>query len=135
MEKLWRDLEKMNRIQQSLRLSEEKYSKIFESCPVWLAITAQKDGRYLEVNNNFLQIIGFKRNEVIGKTSVELGIWPSPADRARIINLLKKEGRLRNVEIIFNTKSGKPLNCLMSVEPIEIGGKPFLISTALDITE
>jgi PAS domain S-box-containing protein len=135
LERLWRDLDKMNRIEQSLRLSEEKYSKIFKSCPVWLAITARKDGRYLEVNNNFLKIIGFKRSEVIGKTSVELGIWPRPSDRARIINLLRKAGRLKNEEIIFNTKAGEPLNCLLSIEPIEIGGKPFLISTALDITE
>jgi PAS domain S-box-containing protein len=135
LERLWRDLDKMNRIQQSLRLSEEKYSKIFKSCPVWLAITAQKDGRYLEVNNNFLQIIGFKRSEVIGKTSVELGIWPSAADRARIIDLVKKEGRLKNAEVIFNTKTGDPRNCLCSFEPIEIEGKAYLISAALDITK
>ena len=82
-----------------------------------------------------MKITGFKKSEVIGKTSVELGLWPDPMDRRGMIARLIKEGYLKNVEIIFNTKAGEPRYCLWFAELIDIDQTAYLISAALDISE
>jgi PAS domain S-box-containing protein len=133
--KMGASLEKMTRDQEALRLSAEKFFNIFRSGPLWMTISALGDGRYLEVNDTFLRITGFKRAEVIGKTTVELGLWQSAAERSRMIELFKTQGFLRDVEVIFYTKAGKPRNCLWFAEGITLEDKPYLLSVALDMTE
>jgi len=128
-------LERLNRAQETLHLSEEKYSKAFQASPLWLTLSVLEDGRYLEVNDTFLKITGYTREEVLGKTSVELGLWPDPLERPKWIALLKEQGFLKNIEIVFNTKAGEPRACLWFVELIDIGGKEYLISAVLDMTD
>jgi len=64
-------------------LSEEKFSKAFRSSPDSITISALKDGRYVEVNDSCLRLLGYHREEVIGHTSIELNIWANPEDRTR----------------------------------------------------
>jgi PAS domain S-box-containing protein len=135
LDRLQTGLKKMDQDLKNLQLSEEKYSEIFRSSPIWLTISAVKDGRFLEVNDTFLKVTGLTRSEVIGKTSVELGFWPHPSDRTRMMGLFKKNKPLTNEDIIFNTKTGEPHNWLWSAELIKINGEAYLISAALDITK
>jgi PAS domain S-box-containing protein len=128
-------LERLNQAQETLRLSEEKFSKAFQASPLWMTLSALDDGRYLEINDTFLKITGYTRKEVLGKTSVELGLWADQEDRSGMMALLKKQGFLKNNEIIFYTKAGEPRNCLWFAELININGKEFIISEVLDITE
>jgi PAS domain S-box-containing protein len=78
--------------------SEEKFSKAFRESPMALMVTRVKDHRYIDVNETFERITGFSRNEVIGRTPFDIGIWVQSSERIDIVNRLLKEGSLRNIE-------------------------------------
>ncbi len=120
---------------EALAISEEKFNKAFFSSPDWFVISTLEEGFYLEVNEAFLQTTGYRRDEVIGRTSVELGIWVNEEDRKRAVELLEKEGQVRNMEVQFRMKSGEIRWMLWSAEPIEYQGEKCLLAMARDITE
>ncbi len=119
----------------SLRESEERFSKLFFSSPTWMAITRLEDGAYLEVNKAFEHITGFDRNEIIGRTSLELGILADPDKRNRLIEMAREKGGFREQEVTFNTKSGEAITALWSAEIMELAGETCLLSTIMDISE
>ncbi|MBI4681775.1 MAG: PAS domain S-box protein [Nitrospirae bacterium] len=118
-----------------LRLSEEKFSKAFRSSPTLMAISTMKEGRFIEVNNAFLHTFGYEREEVIGRTSAELGIWADPEERNKVMDRLVKSGMIKNEEIVFCKKTGEELAMLWSVEVIDIEGRQCILAVAQDITE
>jgi PAS domain S-box-containing protein len=122
-------------LERALRLSEEKFAKAFHSSPVEIVISTLQDDQFLDVNAAFERNSGFTRDEVLGHTSMELGMWINPEDRAPLIEDIEKRGRLQDREIRFRTKSGKIRVALCSAEQIKIGGKPCLLTVAQDITE
>ena len=118
-----------------LRASEEKFARAFRESPVWVVISSLKDGRYIEVNDTFLRDTGYTWDEVIGRTSVELGTWLEQNDREWIINRIKEKGSIRNVEVERRTKSGNVLIMLFSGESFDMGNEKCLLSVSLDITD
>ena len=120
---------------EALRLSEEKFHKAFRSSPDWFVITTLDDGVYIEVNEAFLRSTGYHRQEVIGHTSNELGIWVDPYQRTRMSNILREEGVVRNLEVEFRMKSGTVRNVLWSAEVIDFHGTKCLIAVNRDITD
>lgn len=115
--------------------SEEKYSKTVHLGPVIITVSRLSDGRYIEVSGFFLKHMGYSRDEVIGHSSVELKIWADPLDRERVINILKKDGVVRDMEFPFRSKQGFIYIMLYSAEIITIAGELHLVSVAIDITE
>lgn len=93
------------------------------------------DGVYLEVNQNFLQTTGYEQYEVIGRSSVQLGIWADPDQRDELHDILREKGRVRNAEVRFHTKSGETIHVLWSAEVIEYKGRECLIAVTRDITD
>lgn len=122
-------------IKNALRESEEKFHKAFRASPDWVVISTMDEGIYLEVNQAFLHTTGFELDEVIGKSSKELGIWVDPAERDELHEILKNSGRVCNVETRFRVKSGDILYVLWSAEVIEYGGQKCLIAVTRDITD
>ncbi|EMG36107.1 PAS domain S-box [Desulfocurvibacter africanus PCS] len=118
----------------SLRESEEKFRKIFSSCPDPISISTLEDGRYIEVNDAFTRTSGFSRDEVIGESSLDLGIWLAPRDRQQIKDKLQDRGSLRNFVSKCHTKAGETRTVLLSAEILEIEGQPCLLSVSKDIT-
>ncbi|HET7106915.1 MAG TPA: PAS domain S-box protein [Candidatus Acidoferrum sp.] len=129
------DVTEQKRLERALRLSEEKFAKAFQSSPVEIVIKTIEEGRYIEVNKAFERNTGFTRAESIGRTSVELGLWDNPADRAEVIDQMKKTGRLQEVEIRSRNKSGELRLMRYSAEPIQIAGEPCMLAVCEDITE
>ena len=123
------------RVEQDLRLSEEKFSKIFRSTPDAISITTLTGGRYLDVNNSFLQMSGYSREEVLGRTALELNLWADPQDRERLVSELQARGRLHDRESRFRLKSGEIRLGLLSAEIIELAGEPCLLAVVRDVTE
>jgi two-component system cell cycle sensor histidine kinase/response regulator CckA len=130
-----RDITDRKHAEEKLRVSEEKFSKAFHLGPDVITITSMEDGRFIEVNDNFLRLTGFARQEVIGRTSVELGLWTNPKDRQQIVALLKRSGKARDLEVRVSIKSGELRTVQMSAHTIELSGQPCMIAIIRDVTE
>ena len=119
---------------QKLRLSEEKLAKAFRACPDAMVI-ASFDGRIKEVNDSFELLSGYCREDILGKTVMEAGLWDDPEERQEMIRTLELEGSIRDRQTRFRIRSGRVLICLLSVERLTIDGEPHLLSVTHDITE
>lgn len=120
---------------EGLRRSDERFAKAFRASPGLLSLSTRGEGRFLEVNDSFLRTTGYRREEVVGRTGAELGLWHEPAERDRLARLLQVEGALRDRELLFVTKAGELRVALLSAETIEIGDEPCVLTAAIDITE
>jgi PAS domain S-box-containing protein len=119
---------------EALGLSEEKFHKAFRSSPDWVVISTLEDGFYIDVNEAFLETTGYRREEVIGRTSIELGIWADPEQRKGMVKVLHEQKMVRNLEAQFRMKSGEIRFVLWSAEVIDYGDEKCLIAVTRDIT-
>jgi diguanylate cyclase (GGDEF)-like protein/PAS domain S-box-containing protein len=129
------DVTEARRAEVRLRESEARFVKIFHSSPIPVVLSRAEDGRYLEVNDAWLRWFGFAREEVIGRSSLELQIWPNPADRAWIVRRLEEGVAVRNFECRLRKKSGEIGDTLLSSELFELGGERCMVTSLMDITE
>ncbi|MGA6827868.1 PAS domain-containing sensor histidine kinase [Nitrospira sp. NS4] len=129
------DITERKQAEEDLRVSEERFAKAFRSSPHPIIVTERDTGRCLEVNEAGLALFGYRREEVIGQTTITLGLWPTPDDRASFFARLAAEGALQNIELRFYAKDRTPRHCLVSCEPIELDGTPCLVTVGTDITE
>ncbi len=129
------DITERKKIEKELRYSEDRFSKAFRSTPALIGIVSQDDGRFIDVNKTFLDAFGYKRSEMIGKTSLELGLWQDYDLRNKIVEKIKSTGSLKGLEVPYVAKSGEVIQLLGSVEPIKIDNESCLLVVAQDITE
>lgn len=115
--------------------AEERFYKAFNANPEPMTIATISDGLYIDVNESFLRITGYRREEVIGHTSLDLQFWEWPEDRAKFIEILKKQGSVRDLEIIFLTKSGEQRTGMILAEIIEIEGQTCVLAIVKDFTD
>lgn len=130
-----RNVTERKRAEDALRKSEEKFSKAFRESPMILTLTSAKDHRYLDVNETFERITGWHREEVIGRTPFDIGLWANPNDRVELLKLLLDKGSLRNFEVNARCKDGTVIVALGSAELIQLGNEPCVLSVLADITE
>lgn len=132
---IWMDITPQKEAEQRLKQSEEKFAKAFLTSPDSININRLADGVYLDINEGFTRITGYQREDVIGKSSLELNIWVDPQDRARLVEGLRTKGFVDNLEALFRMKNGEVRTGLMSARLIEIAGEPCILSITRDITE
>jgi len=118
-----------------LRKSEEKFSKAFRQGPLGITVATMGEDRYLEVNETFEFQTGFKRNEVIGRTPIEIGLWIDPDQRTAFMKQLLANGGIRDLEVPLRRKDGQIRMTLKSAERIEVNGEPCVLSVIADITD
>jgi PAS domain S-box-containing protein len=121
--------------EQAIRQSEERFSKAFNSNPAAISISRLSDGLLSDVNDTYLQLFEFSREEVIGHISTELNIFTSPNERAELTTILSEKGAVRNLDVNFQTKTGKPFNAIISIDKMGVNGEDYAISTIIDVTE
>lgn len=121
--------------EQALRKSEEHFSKAFLSSPTAMTLSTLKDGRYLDVNDAMLELMGFTREEMLGKTSLELGIWATPEQRGRLIDAVAKNRSIKDMEFELRTKSGQIRKTMLSAELMDFGSEPVILVSVYDLTE
>ncbi len=118
----------------ALRLSEEKYSKAFLCNPEPITITNLRNGCYVEINEAFLKVTGYKYHDVIGHTVHDLEIYAFQEQRDYILKQIQEQGSIRNLETKFRTKN-EIRTFLLSAEIIEMGGELHILAVAKDITD
>lgn len=129
------DITEHMRVQEELRMTEERFGRIFQASPDWVSITTVEDGVYIDVNDGYLKASGYTRDEVVGHSSLEIDIWEKASDRKRLVRKLKEQGLVRNEEVRFRTKSGALCHVLWSAVPITLGDKKCILGWGRDITE
>jgi len=130
-----RDITEQKRTDEILHRSEERFSKVFKSSPYAISISDLETGRYIDVNDNFLKLIGFNKDEIIGKNSFELNLWINSANRENITGRLRQENSIKNILTDFRIKSGEIRTWKSSLEIIELNEKPCILSMIEDITD
>jgi PAS domain S-box-containing protein len=125
---------KQNNTMRSLAAMEETFYKAFRSSPAAISITRLADGRYIDVNDRWLAMLKRKRENVIGKTSVEVGIFASVEAREDALGVLRDHPSLPGASHKFRVE-GCVLETMISAEVVELGGEPMIISSILDVTE
>jgi PAS domain S-box-containing protein len=129
------DITDRKQMEETVRKSEEKFSKAFQESPLAFSLTSTKDHRYIEINETFERITGWSRAEIMGRTALDVGIWMDPDQRIEFINRLLAEGTVRDLEISYRARGGQVRTGLTSAELIEINGEPCALSAVADITE
>ncbi len=130
-----RDLTDRLQDEHALRESEERFSKIFRSSPDGVAMVDLESGRLLEANSAFERLFGYSREEMIGRTVLELQIYQDPGDRTRLVDRVRAAGSIRGHEIPCKNRNGDPVIIEFSGEVIELDGRMCLVSVIHDVTE
>ncbi len=129
------DITKREQAEETLKESKEKFSRAFHSNPHPMSIVTLEEGRYLDVNDSYVQTFGFSFEELLGRTTVEMGILKNNRARRKILQSLKERQAVRNLELELCTRSGRKVEALLSGDKMEIGGQACLLSVLTDITE
>ena len=129
------DVTERNRALVELRASRERLERMFRGSPLPIAISGIADGTVFDVNDAWTRTFGFAREEILGRTFVDFGLWADPEARGRIRDLLLAHGTVRNYECRWRAKSGEIAEVLLSADVIEIDGGPVMLSTGLDVTQ
>ncbi len=129
-----RDLSARKAAEAARRSSEEKYQRAFQVSPDAIAITRLADGTYLEVGEGFSATFGWSPEEVLGRTSPELGLWVRPEDRLRLVAAVRRGQASSGLEFEFRRKDGSRFTGLLSSSALELDGEACLLSVTRDIT-
>jgi PAS domain S-box-containing protein len=121
------------RSEDSRRSFEEKFERVFESCPLPFSITTLKEGRFLDVNAAFEHRYGYSRNEILGRTVQELRIWDDPTDRGLMLARLHQGAPIRNMMARLRTKSGQIKLTAYSASKIQFEGETCILAISEDV--
>ncbi len=119
----------------ALRQVEARFSTVFHNSPIGIVVSGLDDGTFYDVNDAFLNVYGYSREEVIGRTSYDLNLWSRREEREAMVRMLREQGRVKNLEAKFRKKSGEIGSLLISAERIELNGEERLLGMFTDITE
>ena len=123
------------RNEEMLRQSEERFSKAFCSNPLPMTISTKAEGRFLDVNDSFLALVGGERDSVVGHTMAELAIWVEPQDRITMMKRLSEQGRVIGLPAQIRASTGVVLEARISAEQIELLGQLCVLAVTEDTTE
>jgi two-component system cell cycle sensor histidine kinase/response regulator CckA len=129
-----RDITEQKQAEEALRESELKFRGLFDLSPQAIAVTEVETGRLIDVNDTFCKVTKHDKEEVLGRTTTELGFY-SKEDRDRFIGKLQPKGEIYGLEMDFKAKDDSIINSVMFAKYIQLKGKTFIITTFLDMTE
>ncbi|TWG38123.1 diguanylate cyclase/phosphodiesterase with PAS/PAC sensor(s) [Acidovorax delafieldii] len=128
------DIDEAKRAEQRLRQSEERFSRIFHLMPYPMGLSHRSDGRYVDLNPAWVDMLGIPREEAIGRTAVELGIFTAE-DRQRLMEQVSQTGHLSDYEVTLNVRNGPRRTVLQSMRATEFDGEPCWLFSVHDITD
>jgi PAS domain S-box-containing protein len=129
------DVTERKRMEAALRQSEERFSKAFFIGPVALTLSRTEDGQIFEVNDRFVDLVEYNREELIGHTTLELEMYPDPTERAMLVAQLRQQGFVREYELTLRTRSGSLRHTLLSSVLVQLNREDCILATFIDLTE
>lgn len=135
VEGIFRDITERKRTEERLRQSEDKFSRLFRLSPDAISLSNPQSGLLVEINDAYAELTGYGQAELIGKTSVELGLFANPQSRMRVVEELERTGHVKNMEVEFRRKNGSHVLCSVSGQFMTIGQERFLLAVIRDVTE
>jgi len=132
---LQKDITQRTQTLEALQQSESRFATIFNSSPVPISINRLADGHFVDVNDALVELFGYARDELLGRTTIEMGLWVNPEERGDLVARITEGGYLRNQEFEARTKSGKVVTLLMSSDLIDLGDESHIVTMFYDITE
>jgi PAS domain S-box-containing protein len=123
------------RLNSEMSEAKKHFELIFETSPDASVISRLSDGLLINSNEGYTRISGYSKEEIIGKSSIDINIWKDPADRQKIIDLIIEKGFCENIEILFQHKNGSVITGLMSAKTITLKGVTHIISVTRDISD
>jgi len=135
VEGIARDISALKTADEALRESEERFRLAFHTSPDAINLNRVSDGKFIDINEGFTELMGYSREDVMGKSSLDINIWESPEDRKRLVEGLMKEGCVKNLEAQFVRKTGEVGIGLMSARILCIKGENVILSVTRDISE
>jgi len=130
-----RDVTERREAERLLQQSEARFRTAFMTGTDAYLIVGRDDGRILEANDQFLAMYGYRRDETIGRTSLELGLWARPEERQAMLTRLAADGMVRNFEVLARRKGGETFPVLYSTAELHGEGPPLLMGVIRDVTE
>jgi PAS domain S-box-containing protein len=115
--------------------SSQKFKAVFEHSPITVALTTLPEGTFSEVNQTFVDMFGYAREEAIGKTTLELGVWQHESDRLKFLQRLKEQRFVHNFEVEMRRKNGEVITVLFSGVLLEMSDKLTVLSAIMEISE
>ncbi|MBX9834327.1 MAG: EAL domain-containing protein, partial [Burkholderiaceae bacterium] len=128
------DIDETKRAEQRLRQSEDRFSRVFHLMPYPMGLSRQSDGRYVDINPAWVEMLGIPREEAIGRTAVELGIFTAQ-DRECLLKAIQEGSHLSGYEITLNVRGGPPRTVLQSMRATDFDGEPCWLFSVHDITD
>ena len=131
---LW-DTSEQEKTNQALQESESRFMAIFQKAPLAIALSRLPNGNLVDVNIAFEKIFGFAKEEVIGRTTTELGIAPDPEAREQILNQFKGQGFVHHLELTYRTRTGESIVLSGNIDRVSIGDEAYILNTFENVTE
>jgi len=117
------------------RESEQRFAVMLQNSPIGIALSRVSDQRNVDVNDAWARLIGHSRAELLGRTSIELNLWADPDERAAVWAAVSTGRSIRDLETRWRTKSGAVVDVSFCADPIELGGQPHVLTSAVDVSE
>jgi len=125
----------LHQAEQRYALSEEKFTKVFRSSPIASSITTVNEGRFIEINEAFQVRYGYLRQELLGRTEFDIGVWDNPGERPCMLEQILRVGQIRNHVTRFRARSGEILETIYSADIIELEGQQCLLAVSENLLE
>ncbi len=132
---LEKDIDNRKATEAALQVSQEKFQTAFQASPDSIIISRLADGEMVDVNEGFTRITGYSRDEAVGRSTLDLGIWTETAARSQLAEMLMKDSRVHNFEFNARIKNGSIIRAEMSAAKIKLGNEDYMLSVTRDVSE
>jgi PAS domain S-box-containing protein len=117
------------------RMTARKCEAVFQYSPIPILVSRVSDGLIIDANGSWQSVVGYSKDEVIGRTTLDLDIWVDPSDRARLIKLLEERLDIYGEPVQFRNRRGDTIYGLLSAAQITLDGEHLWITSLVDQTE